>query len=148
MSKLSANLKPSSVSEAIKILAEKQLINYEPYGIITLTDEGENLAQGVLNRHKIIFNFFENVLAVQSDMAEKDASKIEHEMSDEVLKKFVMFLEFMQSCSCKEPKWMKSFKHYSGSGVFSDKCQKCMILKKENPEEFNNNHCCGMVKDK
>lgn len=78
-------------------------------------------------------------------MAEISAKEIEHTMGDEALGKFVNFLEFMSTCSCKEPKWMKSFKQYSSNnGLFSEKCMKCIATKKENPQ-LNNSQCCGMA---
>lgn len=134
----------SSVSEALKNLAEKDLVYYEPYGFITLTEEGKEIALKLEKRAEIIRNFFENVLVVNSELSEESISAIEHGMKDEVLNKFVMFLEFMETCSCKEPKWMRSFKHYSvNNGVFSDKCSKCISAKKENPN-LSNSQCCGM----
>ena len=40
-------VKKASVTGALIILAEKKLINYEPYSKITLTKEGEKLAQKI-----------------------------------------------------------------------------------------------------
>ena len=37
----------SSVTGALRTLAEKQLVNYKPYGYITLTDQGRALAEKV-----------------------------------------------------------------------------------------------------
>lgn len=133
----------SSVSEALKILAEKELINYEPYGIVTLTDEGAKIAEDLLKRHNIIKNFFENVLVVSPELSEESASQVQHTIHDEVLKKFVMFLTFMETCSCKEPKWIKSFKHYSQNEKLSEKCLSCICKKNDNPE-LSNKNCCGM----
>jgi DtxR family transcriptional regulator, Mn-dependent transcriptional regulator len=135
----------SSVSEALRNLVEKELINYEPYGIVTLTPKGKEVCERISHRHKIICNFLDNVLQVDSSIVEENASKIEHVVSDEVLGKFVRFLEFMQTCSCKEPKWVKSFKYYSQNGDLQDKCKRCIACKKENPH-LNNDSCCGMVK--
>ncbi|EKE03978.1 MAG: iron (metal) dependent repressor, DtxR family [uncultured bacterium] len=136
---------PSSVSEALRNLADRELINYEPYGIVTLTSEGKKIAKQISHRHGIICNFLENVLQVEQEQVEENASKIEHEVSDEVLTKFVRFLEFMNTCSCKEPKWVKSFKYYSQNGDLQDKCKKCTAITKENPEKMDNSHCCGVV---
>lgn len=141
------NLGPSSVSEALKSLADKQLINYQPYGIITLTDSGEKIAEEIISRHKIICNFLENVLQVDEKLVNENASKIEHGVSEEVLTKFVRFLEFMQTCSCKEPKWIKSFKFYSQNGELKEKCQSCITKSKQNPDSLSNSNCCGMVSE-
>jgi len=139
------NIGPSSVSEALKILAERKVINYEPYGIVTLTDEGHLAALEIIKKNDIIKNFFENVLSVDTKQSELSAEQMKHSVSEDVLSKFVMFLEFMQSCSCKEPKWMRSFKYYSVNGEFQSKCQKCIAVNKENPESHSNNHCCGQI---
>jgi DtxR family Mn-dependent transcriptional regulator len=134
----------SSVSEALRSLADKELINYQPYGIITLTDNGETFAEELNKRHDVICNFLENVLQVDEKIVNENAGKIEYGVSEEVLTKFVRFLEFMQTCSCKEPKWIKSFKHYSENGELKDKCQKCVSACKENPDLMSNKNCCGM----
>ena len=86
------NIGASSVSEALRTLSERNLINYEPYGIITLTEAGLDKAEALLKRHDIIKNFFENVLSVSSELSEESASQVEHVIPDEVMKKFVMFL--------------------------------------------------------
>jgi len=135
---------PSSVSEALKNLADKGYINYQPYGIITLTDKGEAAAIELNKRHEIICNFLENVLLVDKKITDENANKIEYGVSEEVLEKFVRFLTFMQTCSCKEPKWIKSFKYYSEHGDLQDKCHNCIAKCKQNPEGMSNKNCCGM----
>lgn len=138
------NIGPSSVSEALKALAEKGYINYQPYGIITLTETGEKIANNINSRHDIICNFLENVLLVDKESIEKNANKIEYGVSEDVLEKFVKFLTFMQTCSCKEPKWIKSFKYYSMNSELQDKCHTCIKKCKDNPDIMNNRNCCGM----
>ena len=134
----------SSVSEALKNLVDKGYINYQPYGIITLTDKGEETALELNKRHGIICNFLENVLLVEKEIIDENASKIEHVVSEDVLEKFVRFLTFMQTCSCKEPKWIKSFKYYSQNGDLQEKCHSCIAKCKQNPDGMNNHNCCGM----
>ena len=138
------NIGPSSVSEALRSLADKCLINYQPYGIITLTDQGEKIAEELNSRHDIICNFLENVLLVDKDSVDINAGKIEYGVSEDVLEKFIRFLEFMQTCSCKEPKWIKSYKYYALHGDIQEKCHTCIARCKENPEAMSNRNCCGM----
>jgi len=138
------NIGASSVSEALKTLAEKDYINYQPYGIITLTETGEAAAKAINNRHEIICDFLENVLLVKKENVAINASKIEHGVTEDVLEKFVRFLTFMQTCSCKEPKWIKSYKYYALHGTLQEKCNSCIEKCKNNPEIMNNRNCCGM----
>ncbi len=138
------NIGPSSVSEALKALAEKGYLNYQPYGIITLTEQGEKVANEIENRHAIICNFLENVLLVDESIVDENALKIEYGVSSEVLEKFIRFLTFMQECSCKEPKWIKSFKYYSRNGEMQEKCNSCIQKCKNNPGGMSNENCCGL----
>lgn len=134
----------SSVSEALKSLGDKGFINYQPYGIITLTDKGEKITEELRKRHEIICNFLENVLLVDKEIVDKNANNIEYGVSEEVLEKFVRFLTFMQTCSCKEPKWIKSFKYYSEHGDLQEKCHTCIAKCRQNPDKMSNRNCCGM----
>lgn len=129
-----------SVSEAMKILEKGKYINYEPYGLITLTSKGKKIAQEKNKRNKIISNFFKDVLLVDDNLIYENAKSIEYGMSEEVLEKFVRFLTFMQTCSCKEPKWIKSFKYYAQNGKLQDKCTSC-IAKCKNCETPIKNPC-------
>lgn len=115
-----------SVSEAMKALEKKECINYEPYGLITLTKKGQKIVVEKLKRNEIISNFLRDVLLVDESIIEKNSQTIEYGMDEAVLEKFVRFLTFMQTCSCKEPKWIKSFKYYAKEGKLQDKCISCI----------------------
>ena len=51
-----------SVNKAINNLKEEKLVNYEAYGTIELTSEGENLAKKILEAYDIIYVFLKDVL--------------------------------------------------------------------------------------
>jgi DtxR family Mn-dependent transcriptional regulator len=51
------NVKASSASKMVQKLGELGLINYEKYGIITLSDTGKEIGKFLLERHSIIENF-------------------------------------------------------------------------------------------
>lgn len=132
----------SSVSEAMKALEKKECINYEPYGLITLTKKGQKIVVEKLKRNEIISNFLREVLLVDEALIAENALKIEYGMDEAVLEKFVRFLTFMQTCSCKEPKWIKSFKYYAKEGEFQEKCTSCIAKCKETGCK-DNSSCCG-----
>lgn len=115
-----------ATSDAIKTLAKKGFINYEPYGIITLTLKGKRKAEEKILRHRTIKGFFTNVLMIEEESAETNSKIMEYSMTDDVLERFTMFLDFMQSCSCKEPKWVKSCQKTLENGKMSAKCQNCI----------------------
>lgn len=69
------NVKDSSASKMVKRLGELGFVNYEKYGIVTLTEEGKKEGEFLLTRHNIIEQFLyflgckENSL-VQTEMIE------------------------------------------------------------------------------
>ncbi|MDO4976524.1 MAG: metal-dependent transcriptional regulator [Eubacteriales bacterium] len=76
------DFKKSSVSIAMKNLREKQHITMTDAGYIYLTETGQAIAEMVYERHKLITSCLE-YLGVDSEIAEKDACKIEHVISKE-----------------------------------------------------------------
>lgn len=82
----------SSVTEALKNLANKNLINYGRYDVISLTDQGETVALRVIEKHKTLYDFLHNILEIPSDVASENACKMEHIISDEVLDKLIQFI--------------------------------------------------------
>lgn len=115
----------ASAAEAIKILRDKGYVNYIPYGNINLTKEGADVIELKLYRHNTIAKFLNKVLGIDIDNANKNASAVEYSMTEDVLVKFVHFLDFMSQCSCKEPKWIKSCRYSLKNGEMSDKCKVC-----------------------
>ena len=52
----------STVTVALRRLAEKGLVNYRPYELVTLTPQGEELGREILRRHQLIRRFLSEVL--------------------------------------------------------------------------------------
>jgi len=115
----------ASTADAVKKLKEKGYVHYEPYGNITLTSLGDNTAMVKKYRHKTIIRFLNRVLDIDLKKAEESADKMEYSLSDDVLTRFVHFLDFMEQCSCSEPKWVKSCKSSLKTGEISEKCRSC-----------------------
>lgn len=140
---------PSSVTEALKKLSDEGYVNYEQYGVITLTDEGTQIAKHLENRNKIICDFLSNFLLVEEENIEESARQIEYGIKGNLLEKFVSFFHFTQTCPCKEPKWLKAYKSYTlNNNAVNEKCSKCISDCKENnlTKPFSQNagtSCCG-----
>ncbi|MBR6228960.1 MAG: metal-dependent transcriptional regulator [Eubacterium sp.] len=74
--------KKSSVSVAMKKLRETGKITVTDAGYIYLTDEGKELAENVYERHRVFTEFLTR-LGVDPEVAETDACRIEHVISEE-----------------------------------------------------------------
>jgi Mn-dependent DtxR family transcriptional regulator len=71
-----------SVSNAMKRLREEGYIEMNRSGFITVTDKGMEIADKIYTRHKKLTSYF-IALGVDPDVAEDDACKIEHDISDQ-----------------------------------------------------------------
>lgn len=102
----------SSVTEALKNLADKKLVNYGRYDIISLTPTGEKVAQKVQLRHRVLYEFFVEILGLDREEAEENACRIEHVISEDVLKRLVSFIEFNKQFQCKDHVYVEEFKNF------------------------------------
>lgn len=74
-----------SVSIGMKRLRESGYITVDDGGIITLTPEGRAVAERIIERHRVLTEFFIR-LGVSPAVAERDACKVEHDISDETFR--------------------------------------------------------------
>lgn len=76
------NVSKPSVSRAVGLLKENGYITFDPNGMILLTESGQNVADKIYERHRVLKQFFIS-LGVSEETADHDACKIEHIISDE-----------------------------------------------------------------
>ncbi|MFT5233241.1 MAG: DtxR family Mn-dependent transcriptional regulator [Candidatus Krumholzibacteriia bacterium] len=105
----------SSVTQALRSLSEKELINYAPYDVITLTEAGKDIALDVVYRHKTLAAFLENVFGLPADEADEGACRIEHVISPTVFDRFVKFVEYFENCPMKGVQWDDDKGFFCGS---------------------------------
>ena len=86
------NCTKASVNKAINNLKENGLVNYETYGKIELTDEGENLARKILEAYDIVYVFLKDVLGLNEQDAEVEAENMKLAMSDGALNKLAKYV--------------------------------------------------------
>lgn len=86
------NCSKPSVNKAIYNLRDNELVNYESYGTIELTEEGENLAKKILETYDIVYLFLKDVLNIEANEAEKEAEKIKMVITDETVNKLARYV--------------------------------------------------------
>lgn len=80
------NFSKPSVSVAMKKLRESGYIRMDETGLITLLPPGEEIAQRVYERHRLLTDLFIR-LGVDPNQAAIDACKVEHDLSVETFSK-------------------------------------------------------------
>lgn len=82
-----------SVSRAVKILTENDYITVDDDGYIELTDKGKNKAKDIYEKHKVLTTFLVDIIKVSPEIAEEDACRIEHFISDDTFQGIKKFME-------------------------------------------------------
>lgn len=82
-----------SVSRAMANLKSAGLILQEPYGRITLTQEGRKNADRIHSLHHMITDFFMEALGLDAQTAEADACRIEHVISPKTVTAIGVYLK-------------------------------------------------------
>jgi DtxR family Mn-dependent transcriptional regulator len=106
----------STVTAALKSLAAKDLIHYSPYEAVTLTPQGEQVAREIVRRHGVIRRFLAEVLAVDGEVAEANACRMEHVLDEEVLERLRLFAQFVRECPRAGEEWLAAFQQYAERG--------------------------------
>ena len=103
------HVQPPSVTRMIQKLAELDLVNYEKYGVVRLTELGSKQGSILLKRHAIIETFLKFLGITESLLEETE--KIEHTISKETLVSIVSFISFLQD----NPDISKKYEVYRNS---------------------------------
>ena len=120
------NVASSTVTAALQSLAERGMVNYEPYELITLTEEGRERADQLATRHHIVRNFLEDILGLEARQAAATACDMEHAVDRQALERFVCFLAFIQRHSPAGVNWLDAFRRFIQEGADGQSCEQCV----------------------
>ena len=81
----------ASVNNAINLLKNDGLIDYEPYGQIKLTEKGETEAIKIIEAYDIVKLFLTDILNANKENVDEEAKKIKTILSDDTLNKLAKY---------------------------------------------------------
>jgi len=81
----------ASVNNAINLLKNDGLIEYEPYGQIKLTEKGETEAIKIIEAYDIVKLFLTDILNANKENVDEEAKKIKTILSDDTLNKLAKY---------------------------------------------------------
>ncbi len=87
------DVKKPSVINAVKELETRNMVVHEKYGYIELTSLGQAEAAKIYDRHETLRSFLIKVLGLPEDVAEDDACKMEHVLSQQTFHKLKDFMK-------------------------------------------------------
>lgn len=85
-------IKPASVTSMLKKLKAKELIYYEPYAKIVLSQLGSTKAIEIIRKHRLWEVFLVNTLGFSWDEVHEVAEQLEHIQSPKLINKLDAFL--------------------------------------------------------
>jgi Mn-dependent DtxR family transcriptional regulator len=79
----------------VKKLGQLGMVNYEKYGVVTLTDEGKKLGEFLLNRHNTVENFLSFIGCKENALIQTEL--MEHIISTDTVKNMQILYDFFES---------------------------------------------------
>lgn len=87
-------VKPSTANDMLKKLRQKELIEYEKYGKIHLTELGRKIGLEIIRKHRLWETFLYEKLDFTWDEVHEVAEQLEHIQSEKLVEKLDKFLGF------------------------------------------------------
>ncbi len=107
----------ASVSEMLRRLAEKGLVEHTPYGGASLSEEGRQRFLRLTRRHRLWEVFLNRYLGVGWDEVNQHACNLEHATSDLVEDKLDEFMNHPEFCPHGSPIPKKNLQYPTGHGI-------------------------------
>ena len=86
--------KPSSVTDMVQKLAEKDLVSYKKYQGVSLTEKGKKAAVNIIRKHRLWEVFLVEKLNFSWDEVHDIAEQLEHIKSEQLINRLDKFLNF------------------------------------------------------
>ena len=114
------NCSKPSVTKQLNILSTNNLINYESYGHIKLTQKGEEYSKKILADYDIVYILLHDIIGIKEDDAKNEAVLINKSISDDSLQKIASYIY----------KELKLDKLECNFNIRNESCRDCKIRKK------------------
>lgn len=89
---------PGTATAAVKRLAERRLLQHQPYRGVELTRTGRRAAIAAIRRHRIVERFLSDMLGYAWNEADRLAGAFEHELPQAVEERLFVALHRPTSC--------------------------------------------------
>ena len=116
------DVKMPTVTSMLKTLNNRNLVNYEKYEYVELTDDGAAVGREMRRRHEALLEFLIEILKVAPKTANEEACKMEHTLSEDSLNRLIDFMDFIRACPRAGENWLSHFQEYLRNGHDPKKC--------------------------
>src|SRR5690606_34442771 len=103
-------VRPSTVTRMVQKLDEQNLLEYERYRGLSLTQEGERVGRSIHRRHKALEAFLHLLGVHDQATVQKDIEGIEHHLSSKTLSSLTQLVEFFEA----NPDLLQRYREFRG----------------------------------
>ena len=115
------NCSKPSVTKQLNSLSKNNLIEHEVYGNIKLTNTGIEYAKKILADYDIVYILLHDIIGINEDSANEEASLIKKSISDDSMKKISSYIYEVLGLN----------KLKCNFNIRNESCRDCKIRKKE-----------------
>lgn len=88
------NVKPATVTDMLKKLKDREVVDYKKYGKISLTESGKTIANLLIRKHRLWETFMYEKLGFKWDEVHEVAEQLEHIQSNKLTDSLEEFLGY------------------------------------------------------
>ena len=94
---------PGTVTNTVEWLEKEGLVTHKPYKGVKLTEKGRKIALQVIRRHRLSERLLTDILHMEWDRVHDAACKLEHSLTDEIIKPLEKALKHPKTCPHGNP---------------------------------------------
>jgi len=99
----SLSVAPGTVTNTVEWLEKQDLVTHKPYKGVKLTQKGREIALQVIRKHRLSERLLVDILHMRRDQAHDAACKLEHSITDEMIKPLEEVLKHPKTCPHGNP---------------------------------------------
>ena len=99
----SLGVTPGTVTNTVEWLEKEDLVTHKPYKGVKLTQKGQKIALQVIRKHRLSERLLVDILHMERDKVHDAACKLEHSITDEMIKPLEKALHHPKTCPHGNP---------------------------------------------
>jgi DtxR family Mn-dependent transcriptional regulator len=99
----SLGVAPGTVTNTVEWLEKQGLVTHKPYKGVKLAEKGQKIALQVIRKHRLSERLLVDILHMERDRVHEVACKLEHSITDDMIKPLEEALKYPKTCPHGNP---------------------------------------------
>ncbi|MEM2098268.1 MAG: metal-dependent transcriptional regulator [Candidatus Bathyarchaeia archaeon] len=92
-----------TVTNTVSLMRKQDLVTHVPYKGVRLTQKGQKIALKVIRKHRLSERLLVDILNIESDKVHDTACKLEHSITEDMIKPLEKALKYPKTCPHGNP---------------------------------------------